>query len=168
MRFAWLAALLELGACGSGTPGGGAHACTLIGCFDQFTATLHDANGGLPSGMQTLTVMADGATTTCSFTLPLASGMLPACPGLQVQVIQQMSCVTSGSGQYKMQSCTLVAGKFSEVVTLMGRPATVNLTQTSDGAKILDQMLTPTYATTQPGCDPVCAQAGAELVLTAP
>jgi hypothetical protein len=171
MRFAFVCVGLVLTAsCGSGTPGGGAHACGLVGCVDQFTATVQDANGSLPSGMQTLTVTADGATTTCSFTLPLATGGgAVTCPGgLQVLVRQGQTCVASGSGAYKTQSCTPDAGKLSEVVTLTGKPATLHFTQTVDGATALDQTLTPAYTSAQPngpGCDPVCAQASAMLTL---
>jgi hypothetical protein len=156
--------------CGAGSgPGGGGPACTLVGCSDQLTATLRDANGGLPSGMQTLSVTADGATTTCSFTLPLAANQSPQCPSpLMVVVIQDQTCKTSGTPQYMTQTCTPVAGKFSEQVSIMGKPTMARFTATVDGAPYLDETVTPTYTTTQPngpGCDPICSQAGVTLVL---
>jgi len=122
--------------------------------------------------MQTLTVTADGATTTCSFTLPLAANQNPQCPSpLMVLVIQDRTCTTTGDGQYMTQTCTPVAGKFSEQVTLMGKPMTAHFTATVDGATYLDQMVTPTYVTSQPngpGCDPICSQAGVNLLLAPP
>jgi hypothetical protein len=169
MRLALWVGLVLTTSCGSGTPFGGAHACGLVGCGDQFTATVQDANGSLPSGAQALTVMADGVTTTCSFTLPLATDGAADCPsGLQVLVLQAQTCVTSSNSQTKTQSCTPVAGKFAEIVTIAGKPATIHFTQTVNGATALDQTLTPAYTTSQPngpGCDPVCTQASAMLAL---
>jgi hypothetical protein len=176
MRGAMVAAVALLGACGSGTPGGGSHACTLIGCEDQFTATVHDSNGGLPSGMHAITVTADGAILRCVFTVPLAT--LPGggtaglnCPaGLQVQVIQRTTCVTSGTPNYQTQTCTPVAGKFNELIVVVGKPTSLHVTQTVDGATFLDQTVTPAYTTSQPNgpdCDPICSQGSAEWVLAA-
>jgi hypothetical protein len=172
MRIAYLsicASAALLASCGSGSGPSGAHACTLVGCSDQLTATLRDANGSLPSGMQTLTVTADGATTMCSFTLPLAANQSPQCPSpLLVLVIQDRTCVTTGDGSYMMQTCTPVPGKFSEQIMLMSKPATVHFTATVDGTTYLDETVTPTYVTTQPngpGCDPICSQAGVSLLL---
>jgi hypothetical protein len=167
---AYLGASLALAACGSGSPGG--HACTEIGCVDQFTATLQDASGGLPSGMQTVTVVADGVMTSCSFTLPLAAGSGTSCPSpLQIAVQPKMMCMSTGTPQYPAETCTPVPGKGSELVTLTGKPAMVHLTQTSGGTTYLDMMLTPTYSTSQPNgpdCPPTCSQASATLTLAAP
>jgi hypothetical protein len=168
---AYLAALVCLGACGSGTPSGAPKACTEIGCIDQFSATLATADGALPSGTQTLTVTADGTTVTCSFSLPLATGAgsVPSCPSaLQLQIRQASTCMTTDDGTAKTRSCTPVAGQFSEVLTLVGTPAMVHVTQTSADATLVDQTVTPTYTKTQPngpGCDPICSQAGSALVL---
>jgi hypothetical protein len=138
----------------------------------MFVVTLHDANGGLPAGMQTLTVTADGATTTCSFTLPLASGSgSPSCPtGPAVQITQAMSCVSTGTPGYMSQTCTPIAGKFSEVVTLSGMPAAVHVTVAVGGTTYLDDALTPAYKTSRPNgpnCDPICSQGSDERVLAA-
>lgn len=170
MRIAGLVALLWVGACGLGPVGSGARACGLVGCLDQFTATMQDANGALPAGAQTLTVTADGMTASCSFTLPLAMGSgQVTCPGgLQVLVRQAETCVSSSNSQTTTLTCTPVAGMFSEIVTITGKPTTIHLTQTVNGATALDQTLTPAYTTSQPngpGCDPVCEQASAVLTL---
>jgi hypothetical protein len=170
MRRALLTALLAAGACSGTTPGNGGSICTLIGCTDELTATLHDATGGLPSGKQVLTVMENGMTLTCSFTLPRpAQGGGITCPqGLTVTVVQAQTCVTSGDGTYQTQVCTPVAGKFNEVVAIVGSPTTLHVTQTVDGASYLDQTTTPTYTTTRPNgpnCEPVCSQASMEWVL---
>src|SRR5260221_2198681 len=144
MRLAVLTAALAAGACGSGTaPGNGASICTLIGCTDEFTATLHDTTGGLPSGKQVLTVTANGTTLTCSFTLPRpATGGITCPKGLTVSVVQAQTCVTSGTGQYQTLTCTPVAGKFNEVVAIVGSPTTLHVNQTVDGATYLDQTTT--------------------------
>jgi hypothetical protein len=121
--------------------------------------------------MQTLTVTADGAATTCSFTLPLASGGSVTCPsGLQVVIMQKQTCTTMTGAYATSQTCTPVAGKFSELLTLTSTPAAVHVTQTSDGATLLDTMVSPTYRMSQPngpGCDPICSQGSGSLVLGA-
>jgi hypothetical protein len=177
MRGMLVAGVVWLGACGAGLPGGGAHACSDVGCEDQFTATVHDANGALPSGMHALTVTAGAAILRCVFTVPLAT--LPGggtaglnCPaGLQVQVLPKTTCVTSTTPSSKMQACTPVAGKLDELIIIAGKPASLHVTQTIDGATYLDQTVTPTYTTSRPngpGCEPLCSQASAEWVLAAP
>lgn len=73
-----------------------------------------------------------------------------------------------GTGQVQTQLCTPVAGKFDELVTLVGSPTTVHVTQTVGGATYLDETATPTYATTRPNgpsCEPVCSQATLTWVL---
>jgi hypothetical protein len=176
MRMVLATGVVLLAACSSGVPGSGTHACTLIGCQDQFTATAQDANGSLPSGMHTIQVTADGATLSCSFTLPLAN--LPGggtagidCPiGLHVQVLQPSTCIATGTPNYKTQTCTPVAGKLNEIIVITGKPTTVHVTETVDGATFLDETATPAYKTSQPNgpdCDPICSQASAEWVLAA-
>jgi hypothetical protein len=177
MRGVLMAGVVWLGACGAGLPGGGVHTCPEIGCQDQFTATVHDANGALPTGMHALTVTAGGAVLRCVFTVPLptrpgggTAGL--DCPaGLQVQVIPKITCVTTSTPSAKTQSCMPVAGELDELITVMGNPASLHVTQTVDGATYLDQTVTPTYTTSRPngpGCEPLCSQASAEWVLAAP
>jgi len=171
MRLAHCAALVLLVGCGKGAPGGGAHACTEIGCVDQFTATLARADGTLPAGAQTVTVTADGATATCSFTLPPASpgGGSVDCPsGFQLFVLPAQSCTSTNDGSVETQTCTPVAGRFSEQLTILGTPATVHVMQMSNGTTLLDQTLAPPYTKTQPngpGCDPICSQGSGAFVL---
>jgi hypothetical protein len=172
MRLAHCAALMLLVGCGKAAPGGGAHACTEIGCVDQFTATLARADGTLPSGAQKLTVTADGATTTCSFTLPPASpsGGGVDCPsGFQLFVLPAQSCASTNNGTVATQTCTPLAGQFSEELTILGTPATVHVMQMSNGATVIDATVAPLYKVTQPngpGCDPICSQGGGALVLS--
>jgi hypothetical protein len=171
VRLAHCAALVLLVGCGKGALGGGARACTDIGCLDQFTATLARADGALPSGAQTLTVTASGATTTCSFTLPLASpsGGSVDCPsGFQLFVLPAQSCTSTNDGGVATLSCTPIAGQFTEQLTILGTPTTVHVTQTSNGATLLDQTVAPPYKTSQPngpGCDPICSQGSGTFVL---
>src|SRR5450432_902102 len=110
MRWAFATVVIALGGCGSSGPsGGGGSICTELGCTDQLMATLHDGSGGLPSGKQVLTVVANGTTLTCSFTLPRpANGAAVTCPkGLEVSIMQAQTCVTSGTGPYQTRLCTL-------------------------------------------------------------
>ncbi len=174
MRPGLVAAVIVLAACGGsdGTPGNGASICTTIACVDQLVATLHDASGGLPAGKQVLTVTANGATLTCSFTLPRPTQTTAiTCPkGLQVLVQQSQSCVTSGTGQYQTQTCTPIAGKNDELVTVVGSPTTLQVVQTANGVTYLDETTTPTYTTSRPNgpsCEPVCSQAAMDWVLAA-
>jgi hypothetical protein len=178
MRLVWGAALVTLlGGCGGGgAPGTGGSICTLIACVDQFAATLHDASGGLPNGKQVLTVVENGMTTTCSFTLPrtVGAGQISTvtCPkGLQLQIMQAQMCQTSGTGQYQTTSCKPIAGKYTELLTITGSPTTIQVTQTVDGATWLDQTVSPTYMETRPNgpnCEPVCSQASADWTLAPP
>jgi len=177
MRGMLVAGVVWLGACSGGLPGSGAHVCTDIGCLDQFTATVHDANGALPPGMHALTVTAGTAILRCVFTLPL--GTLPGggtlgliCPaGLQVQIVPKITCVTSNTPSAKTQTCSPVPGALDELIIVEGKPASLHVTQTVGDATYLDETVTPTYTTSRPngpGCEPLCSQASAEWVLAAP
>jgi hypothetical protein len=86
-------------------------------------------------------------------------------------VQQASSCVTSGSGQYQTQTCTPIAGKNDELVTVVGSPTTLHVVQTANGVTTLDETTTPTYTTSRPNgpsCEPVCSQGAMEWVLAAP
>jgi hypothetical protein len=174
MRLARWALLVALVGCGGAKPGGGPKVCTDVGCEDQFMATLEEASGALPTGMQTLTVTADGVTTTCSFTLPLETptgvGAVDCPSGIELLILEAQSCTSTTNGTTKTLSCTPIAGHFSEELTIRGKPATVHLTQTSNGATLVDVTVAPAYQMHQPngpGCDPICSQASGGFVLAA-
>jgi hypothetical protein len=138
----------------------------------MLTVSLAQADGTLPSGPQTLSATVNGTTTTCSFTLPLATsgGAGPvACPGgLQLAIQATESCTSTNNGQGSTLRCTPIAGQFHELLTFMGAPGMVHVTQTSGGATLVDQTVTPSYKKTYPNgpdCDPGCSQASVSLVL---
>jgi hypothetical protein len=176
MRGVVMAASLVLGACGTILASCGvklpetSKACTLIGCFDQLTATVTGADGAIPPGMHLLTVTADALTTTCAFKYPpdvLPSGgtVEPSCPqGLAVTVGPKTVCTETSTTSTKTQTCTPVADQSVETITVAGMPARVHVVQTMAGASILDETASPTYTSSQPngpGCDPTCHQATA-------
>src|SRR5436190_9805127 len=53
------------GSCGSGVQ---TRACTLIGCADNFSATVQRADGSFPGGAHRVEVLAEGVSSTCTFT----------------------------------------------------------------------------------------------------
>src|SRR5436190_21752384 len=72
--------------------------CTLIGCADQFVATVQRADGSFPSGMHRVDVLVDGVSLSCTFAFPstTASGggwVYGPCPsGLNVTVEPAAAC----------------------------------------------------------------------------
>ena len=134
---------------GLGSPPDGATACTLIGCMDQFTATVTVDATTVPAGKHTLTVTIDGAATSCSFNLPELAGLInePCSVGFSLSVPGQPT-----------------DGKFTETIGVFGTPSSIEVHQTLDGTVVLDQTIAPTYQTNQPngpGCGPICHQATA-------
>lgn len=53
-----------------GSPFGGEMTCALVGCEDQFTATVAMDATQVPAGRHTVVVLADGAAMSCSFSFP--------------------------------------------------------------------------------------------------
>jgi hypothetical protein len=167
-----LASLSLLGSCGNGaSPGQG---CTLVGCADQFVVTIQAANGAPPPGAYTLSVTADGATTTCSFTLS-GSATIPSCPApLSVSVTQPFSCDTSTDGGVSSAVCRPIPGRLDQTVALMGTPSAVHVVETIDGAPaqtLVDQSFAPDYREVRPNgpaCGPVCRSASAAVTIARP
>jgi hypothetical protein len=138
---------------GTSTPLDGEIICTLIGCEDEFTATVTVDATMVPAGNHTLTVTIDGAATSCSFNLPELPNLLndPCAAGFSLNVPGQPT-----------------DGKFTEMITIHGTPSSINFHQTLDGTVVLDQTVAPTYQTNQPNgpaCGPTCHQAGAEWTI---
>jgi hypothetical protein len=130
-------------------PDGGQMACTLIGCVDQFSATVTVDATTVPAGKHTLTVTIDGAATSCSFNLPELANPVndPCAAGFSLSVPGQPT-----------------DGKFTETIRVFGTPSSIKVQQTLDGTVVLDQTISPTYQTNQPngpGCGPICHQATA-------
>jgi hypothetical protein len=151
--------------------------CSLIGCQDQFHATIANTNGSFPSGTQVLDVTADGVTVSCTFQVPPAtaqpggSTVAPECPsGLRVFIAQATTCTPTQTGSTTSLGCVPIAGHFFEDVTVSGKPAQLRVRLTVDGAVALDRSETPVYHASQPngpGCEPICQQASADWTFAA-
>ena len=127
----------------------GAIACTLIGCVDQFSATVTVDTNMVPAGTHVLTVTFDGAATFCPFNLPPSTDPVndPCSAAFSLTVPDAST-----------------DGKFTEKIVLHGAPTSIEVRQTLDGTVVLDQTISPTYETNQPngpGCGPICHQASA-------
>jgi hypothetical protein len=154
------------------------HACTDIGCIDQFHVRVANPDGSFPAGTHVLEVTtADGVQRSCTFALPpqtVDGGAIlsPLCPtGLQVFNDPLQTCTTSSSSTSMSQSCAPIAGTVQERITVDGTSATLRLRQTVDGVVVFDRTVMPIYDVSQPngpGCEPICHQASAEWTFSTP
>src|SRR5436190_5452594 len=98
--------------------------CTLIGCADQFVATVQRADGSFPSGMHRVDVLVDGTSTSCAFVFPLGTvpgggAAAPSCPtGLMVSVEQQQVCTQTSENGGVASTCQPIPGRFFETIQL--------------------------------------------------
>jgi len=145
-------ALLLLAALGCGAlscdgSGIGSMACTLIGCEDQFMATLTVDATMVPAGMHTVQVTADGVVASCAFQFPPDVGLgVPCSSAFGLTIVPDQT----------------IAGRFTERITFSGTPSLVEVQQLVGGTVIFDQTVSPTYQMNQPngpGCGPICEQA---------
>jgi len=155
--------------CGGGS-GSQPRACTLIGCIDNFSASVQRADGSFPSGAHRVEVLADSVDSTCTFTFsPEAigsNGLLTAdCPsGVTVNVAPATSCTTTSGAGSSSSQCNVIAGQFQETIVVNGAPKQVHAWQYVDDAAILDAAAAPSYTATSPngpGCGPTCLHATA-------
>jgi hypothetical protein len=163
-----------LAGCSGGGGDGGTKTCTLIGCVDQFSASVRRADGAFPSGTHRVEVLADGASLSCTFTFPSetassAGYVYAACPaGLMVSVSPEVVCTDVRSDGAVSHQCEPVLGRFIESISLTGTPAQVHAWQYVDDAAILDVAAAPSYEESRPngpGCAPVCRQASVAWTL---
>ena len=149
----------------SSVPGCRTHACTEIGCQDGFRATVKRADGSFPSGNHRVEILADGVTTTCTFTFPLpttAGGVTqsPQCPlGITVNVGTAEICKEIHTTTSSSLQCEPVPGQFVETIVISGAPAQVHAWQYVDDVPILDAAAAPTYREVFPNgtdCPPAC------------
>lgn len=152
-------------------------ACGLVGCQDQFHATVTSVDGSIPSGTHVLDATADGVTISCTFQVPLAvqpggDTAAPQCPsGLRVFIGQATTCTETATGSSKTLSCVPIPGHFFEDITVGGKPALLRVLLTVEGAVVLDRTETLVYQISQPngpGCDPTCQQGSAQWMFSAP
>jgi hypothetical protein len=148
--------------------------CTLIGCYDTFTASVKRADGSFPVGMHRLEVLQDGVTQMCTFTFaesaPGIGGATAVCPSsaLSVMVANAETCVETHTGSSVSYRCDPIAGQFIETITLMGTPAQVHVWQYVDDVAIVDAAAAPSYADhfpNGPECGGACRQASASWTM---
>jgi hypothetical protein len=155
--------------CGSGalgSPDGRQMACTLIGCEDEFTATVTVDSTMVPAGRHTFTMTIDGAASSCTFQLPPSGNLVndPCSTGFGLSVGPAQTCTTTQTDAVSSQQCQPIDGVFVEKIIVNGSPNSMKVQQTVGGTVIFEQTISPTYQTNQPngpGCGPTCHQASA-------
>jgi len=153
-------------------PPDGPMVCTVVGCHDQFAATVALDVRVVPAGTQTIQVTADGTDMVCTFAFPPAdlqpgSAIVTQCAtGLTLTVSQAQDCTMTQTQTQTVtmtsSQCQPIAGQFTERLTLTSTPSTVHVQQRVGDAVILDQTVSPTYQVNQPNgpaCGPTCHQA---------
>ena len=155
-----------------GLPGGGEMVCTLVGCEDQFSASVTMDAALVPAGTHTVDVVADGAAMSCTFPFPppdATGGLAAQCStGLTVFVEPDLVCTTMQSAMGAWEACLPIDGKFTESICVSGTPSVVQVQQLVGGTVILDQTVSPSYQTSAPngpGCGPICHQGGADWTI---
>jgi hypothetical protein len=145
--------------------------CTLVGCEDQFSATLTVDATMVPAGRHTVTVTIDGAAGSCTFQIPPSAELTnDPCSGsgFSMTIGPAEACTTTQSPTVSSQQCQPIDGMFVERLAVAGTPRVIEVQQTVAGAVIFDQTITPTYQTNQPngpGCGPTCHQGGADWTI---
>lgn len=151
-------------------------ACTLLGCQDLFTASVSADVGVLPSGENTVTVEADGAIFSCTFSLSgqnSSDGGISAVQcqdgaNLGVLVMSATTCMTGASDGAMGRACKPIPGKLTEYITIRGTPHSVRVKQSAAGTLLFEDTTTPTYQAQQPngpGCGPICQYGGVTVTL---
>jgi hypothetical protein len=167
MRTDLLVAWLSLAV--AALPGGGCtttKACPTIGCYDNFAASVQNADGTLPNGTHRIEILADGATITCSFTFPTATpatASITSCAtGTIVSVGPETMCTDTTTQGAVVHQCSPIPGRFIEQINITGAPGQVHVWQYVDDVTILDAAVAPTYQDFSPNgpeCGPTCRAA---------
>lgn len=126
---------------------GGAKACTQIGCRDQFV--IHTPNVKLAAGTYSITVDADGKTSTCPLVVDAKGAKTDGCQGDAGVMLALPGSVPVAGAE----------GGFSLVFDKA--PASIKVGVSIGKKKIADQGFTPVYRTFQPNgpdCKPTCKQ----------
>lgn len=140
-------------ACGASSDSG-AHGCTEIGCVNGFNVKV-TSSGAWKAGKYTVTVVADGVTTTCTADLPLTPQSTASCSAAGVQIGLSGSALPAE--QHSISDVALTA-----------TPKSVMITIARDGTSIGAQSFTPAYKTSRPNgatCEPVCTNASDTLAV---
>lgn len=147
---------LVLVACG-GVDAAGGHACTAIGCQDGLTVEVAP-EAPWPPGDYRFVVDADGATTTCTGSLPL-----PECQS------RAITCDDEGVVMISESGCALPPSQhgFGDL-HFDGMPASLTVEVFHQQRSVGRASFTPTYQTVQPNgpeCEPTCRNAYVRMAL---
>ncbi|MCA9695602.1 MAG: hypothetical protein R3A51_00335 [Nannocystaceae bacterium] len=140
-----------------GCAGSGPRACTEIGCGSSVSIELLKRDGVWGPGAYTVTVVADGETTTCSVTMPLSCDAPPPCGENSSVVIGLSGCALPVEQQ-----------SLSGVEVIGGAPKRIEVQIALDGQGLSEATFTPEYRTSRPNgpeCEPECTQTVEQLVM---
>lgn len=128
-------------------------ACSEAGCTSGFTLALEAETDALPVGAYELALAIDGVEDGCSFTIsddPEACAIPP--------------CVTDSD----CNALYLLQASPQRVELAFGVLRDLTITVSRDAIELVQESFVPSYALFSPngsGCEPVCPQASAELVI---
>jgi hypothetical protein len=150
-------------ACSSGKAN--VHFCSDMICHNEFVASIALSASNVPSGTQSVNIIADGSSSVCTFEFPPEPGA-PAggqCSGGATLVVQSVSnCQTvTGDGTFG-ERCDAIAGQYTELIIVQGIPKSARVQQTVNASVIFDSTAEPSYHENQPNgpdCPPSCQQA---------
>src|SRR4051794_8475817 len=143
-------AVAVFGACSGPTE------CTDVGCSDGVSFTLRPPGSRWDNGAYSLAVAFEDADYGCTFTVPDAlpsTGSwqpLDCTPALQAYLTPEVKCEEHKNGDSVSQICTPIPDRYYVQVSRDGTPATLAVTLQRDGAALLDETRTLSYAPVQP------------------
>jgi len=172
MRTSLLVSWLSLAAAALAGGGCTTKACPTIGCYDNFAASLQRADHTLPEGTHRIEILADGASSTCSFTFPTSvpsnTSIVNCATGVNVSVGPELACSDTTINGAIVHRCNPIGGRFIEQINIQGAPGQVHVWQYVDDATILDAAVAPTYQDVSPNgpeCGPICRVASVSWTL---
>ncbi|XYH95022.1 hypothetical protein ACMHYB_45555 [Sorangium sp. So ce1128] len=139
--------------------------CTEIGCSDGFSITAATADKSWAAGDYTLELAVDGDKVSCAYSwtnTPTVGGgglFVQCSPTVAVSIDAVTTCTDTRRGNSVSRSCTPVPGQFTQLLTIRGTPARVDVVARRDGALLGERSFTPEYRTSYPngeGCEPAC------------
>jgi hypothetical protein len=127
--------------------------CNEIGCGFGFAVAFQPTDGIWRPGRYLVDVRADGVSSSCEVTLPLAPCGTPSstCTGQRSWILGESGCALPAS-QHSISGISFSSST----------PATVEVTVSRDGRQLAGQSFTPSYASSRPNgpdCEPTCRTA---------
>ncbi len=147
------------------------HICTDLICHDEFVATIDISAGSAPAGTHVVNITADADVSSCTFEFPPdpAGAAGAVCSGMATLVVQSVSsCQTTATDATLGERCDAAPGQYSELIVVKGKPQSIRIQQTANGAVVFDHTATPSYHENQPNgpdCPPSCQQAAKQWTI---